>query len=346
MNKDNNIVIFGGSGFIGSHLAIYFLENHLTDYVYLADLVPPRFSNLPKKLKDYFDEGKIEFLRVDVRKPIHHDQLPKQTGMIFNLAAVHREPGHHALEYFETNLPGAEHVCEWATQINCPYIVFTSSIAVYGTSNSGPKSETSLPSPLTPYGISKLVAEKMHEQWQIANPERKLLIVRPGVIYGTGEAGNITRMVKAIIGGYFVFSGNEGIVKSGGYVKDLVASIDWMIKKQKEENSPQLLFNFTLHPSANLGQYAQAIKEVAGVTRKIWNVPYDLLLLSSYGVAFVTKIFGIKQPIDPGRVRKLLRQNNIIPHELINSGFKYQYSLKESLQDWLQEHPEDWNRSR
>lgn len=344
MQNFGNIVIFGGSGFIGSHLAIYYLDNHLTDHVYVADLVPPQFSNLPSKLKDYYNQGKIEYLHVDVRKPIYNDKLPSQTDIIFNFAAVHREPGHHALEYFETNLPGAEHVCQWAEEVGCNRIVFTSSIAVYGTVNSGPKSETSLPSPLSPYGISKLVAEKMHTQWQIADQNRKLLIVRPGVIYGTGEAGNITRMVKAILKGYFVFTGNQHIVKSGGYVKDLVRSIDFMYRKQTADNSPLMLYNFTLHPSANLEQYALAIQKVAKKHSKIWNVPYRLLLPASAVVSVVASIFGIKQPINPARVRKLLRQNNIIPHELINTDFEYKYTLEQSLQDWLIEHPEDWGR--
>ncbi len=164
------------------------------------------------------------------------------------------------------------------------------------------------------------------------------------MIYGTGEAGNITRMVKAILKGYFVFTGNQHIVKSGGYVKDLVRSIDFMYRKQTVDNSPLMLYNFTLHPSANLEQYALAIQKVAKKHSKIWNVPYRLLLPASAVVSVVASIFGIKQPINPARVRKLLWQNNIIPHELINTSFEYKYTLEQSLQDWLIEHPEDWGR--
>ncbi len=342
MNSFQNIVIFGGSGFIGSHLAIYFLENQLASHVIMVDLMAPDFAKLPVKLKELFEQNRIEFVRMDVRKPILTKQLPAQVDVIFNLAAVHREPGHREAEYFETNLPGAEHVVEYATAINCSYVVFTSSIAVYGTLNSGPKSEMSLPTPMTPYGISKLVAEKMHLGWQAAATERRLLIVRPGVIYGTGEAGNITRMVRAIIGRYFVFTGNRNVIKAGGYVKDLVRSMHWMMQHQQKTNEAVVLYNFSLHPPASLEKYAQAIIEVAGIKRKIWNVPFRPLLWVSGVVSFFTTLFGIKQSINPARVRKLLRQNNIIPHELINSGFQYKYNLKESLQDWKQEYPKDW----
>lgn len=48
--------------------------------------------------------------------------------------------------------------------------------------------------PNTPYGISKLVAEKIHEVWQAKDKSRELTIVRPGIVYGKGEHGNMTRL--------------------------------------------------------------------------------------------------------------------------------------------------------
>ena len=46
----------------------------------------------------------------DVRRPIPTDLTPEAPAWIFNLAAVHREPGHEAIEYFDTNLAGAREV--------------------------------------------------------------------------------------------------------------------------------------------------------------------------------------------------------------------------------------------
>ena len=68
-------------------------------------------------------------------------------------------------------------------------IVFTSSIAPYGAAEAL-KEETTIPMPNTPYGISKLVAEKIHVIWQSRKTdERQLTIVRPGVVFGKGENG-------------------------------------------------------------------------------------------------------------------------------------------------------------
>src|SRR5688500_2269040 len=88
-------VLFGGSGFIGTHLAA-FLARHRCEQVYLADIRPPT--------SDTFKEfHNVQYMHVDVRKPIDTLCLPKHADLVVNLAATHREPGHEPHEYFETN---------------------------------------------------------------------------------------------------------------------------------------------------------------------------------------------------------------------------------------------------
>lgn len=340
MNRFSNIVIFGGSGFISAHFSVYFLDNNLAEKITLADIAAPVYEHLPAKIKQYVDSGKIEFVKVDVRQPVTA-QLP-MADLVVNLAAVHREPGHERHEYFDTNLPGANHVCEWASAVGCKYIVFTSSIAVYGTEKVGPKTEATTPQPNSPYGESKLAAEKIHRQWANAEPDRQLLIVRPGVIFGTGEGGNITRMIKGIRGGYFVYLGNQNVVKSGGYVKELVRSMAWMMERQLQSKAKEVLFNFTMNPAATVGQYAQGIVKTLGLNKRIWNIPYNLLLPVATIVGGVTNLLKIDQPINAARVKKLLRENNIVAQELADAGYEYQYTLDQALADWRQEHPADW----
>ncbi len=343
MNHYKNVVIFGGSGFIGAHFSIYFLDNNLAEKIVLADVEPPKYQNLPKRLKQLVDEGKINFIQADVRNALtDNTSLPKQVDLIVNLAAVHREPGHEKFEYYDTNIPGAENVCNWARQINCQQIVFTSSIAVYGTEKIGPKTEATKPEPNSPYGVSKLAAEKINEDWVKESTERSLLIVRPGVIFGTGEAGNITRMIRGIRGRYFVFLGNQNIIKSGGYVKELCRSLAWMLDWQKQQNQQELIYNFTFHPAATVAEYANSIIQAMGRKQKVWNIPYNLLLPVATVIGAVSNFVGIEQPVNAARVKKLLRENNIIAQKLIDTGYQYKYTLNQALADWSQEHPEDW----
>ena len=190
-----NYIIFGGSGFIGTHL-IKLLKAEVIqpgDEIYDLDIVMPGEEGVVPGIVEEIEN--VHYIRLDVRKPIDFDFLPTENDIIFNLAAVHRTPGHPDNEYFETNILGAEEVTAFAEKYSIKKILFTSSIAPYGAAEQL-KKETTLPTPNTPYGISKLVAEKIHMIWQAKDSKRELTIVRPGIVYGKGEHGNMTRLYK------------------------------------------------------------------------------------------------------------------------------------------------------
>ncbi len=334
-------VIFGGTGFIGTHFAAHLLANKLTERVVLADVrLSPREA-WPIPLQEAASHGQVRTIQIDVRQPIHHAELPNHADLVVNLAAVHREPGHEAYEYFATNLPGAEHVCEWAEQVECPWIIFTSSIAPYGPTEEE-RDEKSLPVPISPYGASKLAAEKIHLGWQRAGQGRRLTIVRPGVVFGPGEGGNVSRMVKAVLGRYFPYMGNRQTRKAGGYVKELCQALTWVMQWQVEKGKETMLFNFTMDPAPTVEEYVNTICRVAGVERFVPSIPYPLLLGASYPIAALCRLLGIHQPISPVRVRKLVRSNNIMPKFLRDHGYPYQYTLEQALADWRREKPEEW----
>lgn len=338
-------VLFGGNGFIGSNFAAYLLDNKIAGKVIICDLNKITPDLWPKSLQQKFAAGEIITVKIDVRKPISEqdesNKLPSEVDLIVNLAAVHKEPGHVAKEYFLTNLPGAENVCAWANQVNCDNIIFTSSIATYGGDEST-KDEDTLTMPNSPYGISKLTAEKIHLAWQKEKNGRKLMIVRPGVIFGASERGNVTRMIKAVLGHYFFFMGNKNVRKAGGYVKELCRAMAFMWEWQTRNNKPVTLFNFTMDPAPSVGEYADAITKVAGVKRRMPNVPYRVLLFASYFFYAFSRLLGRKQSISPVTVRKVLKYNSIDPKMLRTLGYQYQYTLEQGLEDWYKERPQDW----
>lgn len=336
-------ILFGGGGFIGSYLAADLLQAGVVDEVVLADL-SFKEQLWPKNTKKLREQGKVAISFFDVRKKDLFEYL-EPVDLIVNLAAVHREPGHQEQEYYATNLPGAQNICDWAIKINCQKIIFTSSIAVYGADDSlnpEPKSEATEPKPNTPYGISKLQAEAIHQQWQGIDPENKLLIVRPGVIFGAGENGNVTRMLKAIKRGYFFFTGNQNTVKAGGYVKELSNAIVWVWQKQLQQDIPSLLFNFSMPEAPTVKDYVVTINKVLGRPVKVFNLPFNLLLLMSYPFYLVGKMFGKTSSINPARIKKLRRSNFILPEKLKTLGYEYKYNLESAMRDWKVEHPEDW----
>jgi GlcNAc-P-P-Und epimerase len=341
MEHINHCIIFGGTGFIGTHLTQYLLRKGLADKIYLADLNPPRTAAYAREFQEGLASGKVVYVHCDVRQPIPIGELPGQGELIFNLAAIHREPGHEEHEYYETNLPGATNVCDYATRIGCNRIVFTSSISPYGPSEE-PKTEASEPAPETPYGITKLAAEKIHREWQLADPSRRLLIMRPGVVFGPGEGGNVTRLIRSLVRRYFVYMGNRQTRKAGGYVKELCHVIEYALDHQAASGEAVLIVNFTMDPPATLERFVEAICTSAGLQRNPWSVPRSALMGMSYPIEAIARVLHIRQPINPVRVRKLFRSTNIEPGWLRAQHYDYHYTLEQAITDWKKDFPEEF----
>jgi len=336
----NTAVLFGGSGFIGSHFSQFLLDNNIVQKIVVADIAALDKNRITASYESYVSQGKITFVNTDVRQAICL-KTDDKVGLIANFAAIHREPGHEPVEYYETNLLGAENVCAWAEKVDCESIIFTSSIAPYGPSEKE-RDERSLPVPTTAYGSSKLAAEKIHQIWQTADKSnRKLVIVRPGVVFGAGEGGNVTRLVKATVNRYFFYMGNKNTRKAGTYVKELCNAMWWALN-EKAKNEP-ILFNMSMNPGPTIEEYVDTVCDVAEIKRFVPNVPFSLMYLASLVIDPVAKLVGIDQPISPVRMRKLVKSNNIIPQYLEDNLYDYQYSFKQALTDWRLDNKNDWS---
>tara|TARA_Y200000002_G_scaffold375513_1_gene377940 strand:- start:10230 stop:11258 length:1029 start_codon:yes stop_codon:yes gene_type:complete len=338
--KELVAVIFGGTGFIGSFFACHLIESEGFKKVYVFDyhqIHEKKLSFRTKLIKQY---PEIQIIYGDVRNPI--DWIPNEKiGLIANFAAIHREPGHEIYEYFDCNLKGAYNVCNFADKVGCKKMIFSSSISPYGPSEEL-KDESSLPVPATAYGSSKLVAEKIHEIWQSQIPHQKqLVIVRPGVVFGPGEGGNVSRLIKALKKRYFFYTGNKKTRKAGVYVKELCNAMTWVLKKESSSDKVTT-FNMSMNPGPSIEDYVKGISEIQGVNNFIPSVPEFFLLAASYIIELFAKPFGIEHPFSPLRIKKLNRSNNISPKYLEDNGYKYLYTLKSALEDWKKDCPEDW----
>lgn len=337
----SSAVIFGGTGFIGVFFSKYLLENGRVDKVYLFDCEPMgrKASAFRKSL--VASNPQLVVVDGDVRQPIVWTPA-EPVALIANFAAVHREPGHEDFEYYETNLLGAENVCAWAEAIGCNRMIFTSSISPYGPREEV-RDERSIPVPATAYGGSKLAAEKIHQIWQARDAAiRQLVIARPGVVFGPGEGGNVSRLIKAVLHRYFFYMGNKDTRKAGTYVKELCKAMLWVLERQDQTGERVSLFNMSMNPGPSIKEYVDTVCKVASVRRTALGIPYPLLLAAAYGIDLITRPLGIKHPFSPVRIRKLVRSNNILPNYLVENGYPYQYNLESAFADWKKECPEEW----
>lgn len=311
--------IFGGSGFIGTHLVNLLHEMAPEAKIFNLDLVAENH------------EGQSEYILCDVRREIKLSVPVLEKDVIFNFAAVHRTPGHPDHEYFETNIRGAENVTAFAEKHGIRKIVFTSSIAPYGASECL-KEETALPIPSTPYGISKLVAEKIHAVWQAKNEsEKRLIIVRPGVVFGKGENGNFTRLYWGIRKRKFFYPGRKDTIKACIYVKELVYFFLYCLEQQSASTE---IYNCTYEPAFRIEEICLTMMRATDMKRSLIKVPASLLL----GIAGIIGVLGGKAVgIHPARVRKLMISTNISGKKLATSGYQFHYTFEEALVDWFQD---------
>lgn len=326
-----NYIIFGGSGFIGTHLIKMLRETCVTpsDKIYDLDIVMPGEEGVVPGVVEKI-EG-VEYIRLDVRNRIEFDFTPTKDDIIFNLAAVHRTPGHPDYDYFETNIKGAENITEFAKRHGISKILFTSSIAPYGAAEQL-KEETTLPTPNTPYGISKLVAEKIHQMWQAEDENRELTIVRPGVVYGKGEHGNFTRLYWGIRKRYFFYTGRRDTIKACIYVKELVGFMKYRMIDNSFKGTD--IFNCTFEPAYTIEHICETMKKQTGMKRHTFLVPSWLLMPAA---RILGPIGGKKIGIHPARVKKLMISTNICGKKLAKSGYKFKYDFEQTIADWYED---------
>ncbi|MDZ7771567.1 MAG: NAD(P)-dependent oxidoreductase [Balneolaceae bacterium] len=323
-------IITGGSGFVGSHLIRHLQREGRYDRIVNTDRSGLAPDEIPR-------EAELAHLKWDVRRKADAEVFRElgcgEQTHIYNLAAICRIPGYPHEDYYRTNILGAENVCRLADELGCRTMLFTSSVSVYGGSEEL-KTEESVPQPADPYGISKLVAEYIHRGWRESGEGRRLVILRPGIIFGSGEQANFTRLYDALKKGYFFYPGRRDTRKACAYVKDVARALDWFARHGDE---------FELYNLAY--EQAPAIEEICGVIasetdagRARLRIPAPLLLGAAYLIHAAARLTGLSfKGIHPDRVRKVMVSTHISGEKLANSGFGLKYSLKEGVRDWFDE---------
>jgi nucleoside-diphosphate-sugar epimerase len=248
---------------------------------------------------------------------------------VYHLAAEHSDNLRPASLYYEVNVGGSENVVCGLKKHDIRKAIFTSSVAVYGTS-SKERDEHSSIKPSNDYGRSKYEAEAVFNDWANSDNESYITIVRPTVIFGEGNRGNVYRLFNQIASGKFVMIGNGKNRKSMAYVSNIS---QFLIKLLN--NSPGTgiqVYNYADKPDLT-------IKELVGITvntlgkkhRTEFRIPLLMGLFFGYAFDFFASTTGKNYPISSVRVKKFCADSVILAEKLNEIGFIAPYSLTEAI---------------
>ncbi|HXV77671.1 MAG TPA: NAD(P)-dependent oxidoreductase [Candidatus Polarisedimenticolaceae bacterium] len=314
-------VVFGGSGFIGGHLLDSLAARGYARLL-SVDIRPPVRRN-----------PAVEYLRCDLRQPIG-DRVAGSFDEAYNLAAIHTTPGHPDHEYYDANVLGALHVVEFCRERRIERVCFTSSISVYGPGEDA-KTEESPLAPVSAYGKSKLMAERVHRLWAVAEPGRRLVIARLAVIFGPGEGGNFTRLAKALASGFFLYPGRRDTIKGCAHVDEVVRSFEFGLARSE----PVYLYNGCYPRPYTLQEVCDAFHEVGGLPRPRGTIPFWTMTAAVVPFEALNAI-GLRNPICRARVDKLVHSTHISPRRLMQDGFVFETDLTEGLRRWKRARPD------
>ncbi len=150
------VVVTGGAGFIGSHLAEK-LAGEDYHVVIIDDLSTGKMENIEELVK----KDNVEFIQGSVTKPSLLNRLFKNTRYVFHLAAIPSVPRsiENPRASHEVNANGTLNVLLAAKENGVKKVIYASSSSVYGDTPTLPKSEDMVPRPLSPYAVTKLTGE-------------------------------------------------------------------------------------------------------------------------------------------------------------------------------------------
>jgi len=305
------VLVTGGAGFIGAHVARHLLDAD-RDVVVLDDLSGGYRENVP--------EG-ATFVEGSVTDPELVEDLFREHGFthVFHIAAYAAEGLSHFIRRFNytNNVVGSINVINSAIRAETvERFVFTSSIAVYGPGQT-PMTEALTPEPEDPYGVAKYAVEL-----DLAAAQRmfglEYTIFRPHNVYG--ELQNIADTYRNVIGIFMnqLLSGRPMTIFGDGLQTRAFTHID--------DVAPAIARSIELPASAN---------ETFNVGA---DTPYTVLELAQT----VARVLGVDEP----EIEHLAPRQEVVhafsDHSKLHSVFGEQpgVSLEEGLRrmaEWVQE---------
>ena len=289
----HNILVTGGAGFIGSHVAEQLIQrgHHV---VVLDDLSGGFEDNVPAGAQ--FVQGSIN--DVELINCLFADE---QFSAVYHLAAYAAEGLSHFIKRFNytNNLIGSVNLINAAVNQDVKLFVFTSSIAVYGASPVLPMTEETPAHPEDSYGIAKLAVEQELAACK-AMFGLDYVIFRPHNVYG--ERQNIGDKYRNVVGIFMnqILQGKPMSVFGDGtqtrafsYIGDIAPIMADALDEPQAYNQ---IFNIGADRPYSVNDLATAVAKAMQVEPQIKHLPARNEVQNAYSShAKVERVFGSRK---------------------------------------------------
>jgi nucleoside-diphosphate-sugar epimerase len=308
------IAIIGGAGFLG-----YYLKKEL-------DSVQGNYHVFDINA----DESSPTESLIDVISISDNFDL-EECDIIVNLAAEHRDDVRPASRYYDVNVCGAEQICALAERRGLTKIIFVSSVAIYGFAEAN-TDETGEPNFFNEYGRTKWLAEEVYRHWYNKDPSgRCLTIIRPTVIFGPRNRGNVYNLLNQIDKKLFVMIGSGENVKSMAYVENVASFLRFCVSTFDGYQ----LTNYVDKPDLNMNQLVTVCREkLFGKSNVGVRLPTWLGMITGYTADIVSKLTSRSLPVSAIRVKKFTATTQF-DSSARRLGFDAPHTLEEGLTNTL-----------
>lgn len=308
------IAMIGASGFIGTRILELLCKESAKYDCKNIDLAPSlSFNNITTI--------------GDVRNQHQMDSELHGFDLVVLLAAQHRDDVTPTQLYYDTNIGGMEVTLNAMEKNGIKRIIFFSSVAIYGLNKDCPN-EDSPADPFNHYGKSKWQAEQLLAKWHKSHPDWNINIIRPTVVFGEYNRGNVYSLLKQISSGRFLMIGKGNNKKSMAYVGNIAAFVKYIIENITTGYN---VFNYVDKPDINMNQLVFIISQTLDKHIPAIHAPYRLAMLMGYCIDAFAKLTNRKTTISSARIKKFCATTEFNSDKAHSSGFNAPYNLNEGL---------------
>ena len=248
------------------------------------------------------------------------------------MAAEHRDDISPVSLYYDVNVQGTKNVLKAMDLAGVTNLVFTSSVAIYGLNKKNPN-ETHKEDPFNHYGKSKWKAELVIKEWYESDSNNKsVTILRPTVIFGERNRGNVYNLLKQISSGRFMIIGKGKNKKSMAYVGNIVT----LIKSRLDSiHSGYHIFNYADKPDFNMIELTHLVESKMKMNLSKQTLPFWIGMLGGYAFDLLAFFTSKKLSISSVRVQKFCATTQFDASK-VHDVFKSPFTLQEGLDKTLE----------